>query len=68
MLLMKRPPACPAFSPSYPMAPTPDTLSSVLEEVNTFQHELADRSLPANQKPAKVFDLLNRLHNTGLAY
>lgn len=50
------------------MASTPNTLSSFLDDVNTFQHGLADRSLLANQKRAKVFDLLNRLHNTGWAY
>ena len=47
------------------MASTPDTLSYFSEDVNTFQGGLFDRSLPANQKRAKVFDLLNRLHNTG---
>ena len=47
------------------MASTPNTFSSFLEDVNTFQGGLSDRSLLANQKRAKVFDLLNRLHNTG---
>jgi len=47
------------------MTSTSDTASLLSEDVNVFRHGLCDPNSLANQKRAKVFDLLNRLRNTG---
>jgi len=47
------------------MTSTPDTSSISFEDDTVFQHGLNDPSLLANQKRAKIFELLHRLHNTG---
>ena len=50
------------------MTTTPDTASLFSDDLNVFKHGLSDPNLLANQKRTKVFDLLNRLRNTGWAY
>jgi len=56
------------FPPSAPMTSTSDNSSIFFEDDNVFRHGLSDPNVLANQKRAKIFDLLNRLHNTGWAY
>ena len=47
------------------MTTSPDTSSLFSDDTNVFKHGLSDRGILANQKRARVFDLLNRLRNTG---
>ena len=47
------------------MSSTCDTSSISFDDDNGFKYGLSDPNVLANQKRAKIFDLLNRLHNTG---